>query len=103
MLKPLRKSKNALVTLVVAVGFVLAMLLEVSGALEVVELKLLDARFLNGYNPYREDSSVVLVAIDQSSLNYFQKQGQSWPWPREFYAVLTRYLTQAGAKVIAFD
>lgn len=103
ILKQLRKSKPALVVAIAAVGFLLAMLLQLSGALDVAELKLLDVRFLNGYNPEREDNSVVMVAIDQSSLTYFQKQGQSWPWPREFYAVLVRYLTQAGAKVIAFD
>lgn len=103
MLKSLRKSKTALIAVIATGGFVLATLLQLSGALEVVELKLLDVRFLNSYNAHRKDSTVVIVAIDQSSLSYFQKQGQSWPWPREFYAVLTRYLTQAGAKVIAFD
>ncbi|NTV45393.1 MAG: CHASE2 domain-containing protein [Chlorobiales bacterium] len=30
-------------------------------------------------------------------------QSISWPWPREFYGVLTTYLTKAGAKVIAYD
>lgn len=81
----------------------MALLLQSTGLLELAELRLLDARFLMSYNPERKDSAVVIVAIDQSSLSYFQKQGQSWPWPREFYAVMTRYFSQAGAKVIAFD
>lgn len=101
--KQLRKSKPVRIAAVTLAGFGLSALLQVLGLLEVVELKLLDVRFLYGHNPHREDNSVVMVAIDQNSLTYFQKQGQSWPWPREFYAVMVRYLHKAGAKVIAFD
>ncbi len=102
-LRQLQRSKPTLIAVVSAVGFGLAALLQIAGMLEIVELKLLDARFLSGYRAERKDNSVVIAAIDQSSLTYFQKQGQSWPWPREFYAALVRYLTKAGARVIAFD
>ena len=102
-LRQLQRSKPVLIAVVSAVGFGLAALFQIAGVLEVAELKLLDVRFLSGYRAEREDNSVVLAAIDQSSLTYFQKQGQSWPWPREFYAALVRYLTKAGARIIAFD
>jgi len=102
-LRQLQRSKPTLIAVVSAVGLGLAVLLQIAGMLEIVELKLLDARFLSGYRAERKDNSVVIAAIDQSSLTYFQKQGQSWPWPREFYAALVRYLTKAGARVIAFD
>lgn len=47
---------------------------------------------------------VVIIAIDQNSLNYFQENLQLlWPWPRDMYALATDFLTDCGAKVIAFD
>jgi len=47
---------------------------------------------------------VVIVAIDQNSLNFIQKNLLVlWPWPREFYASITDFLTELGARVVAFD
>ena len=48
--------------------------------------------------------NVVIVCVDQQSLDeYYRKERQSWPWPRDFHAQLVRYLTECGAKAIAFD
>ena len=52
--------------------------------------------------PVKPDS-VVIVVIDQFSLKYFNDNKQQWPWPREFYASITDYLTKCGAKAIVFD
>ncbi len=43
---------------------------------------------------------IVIVAIDESS---FDELDQQWPWPRSLHAKLIDSLSQAGAKVIAFD
>ncbi len=48
---------------------------------------------------YRPDPSLVLVAIDDRSL---QALGQ-WPWPRATHARLLDRLTQAGATKVALD
>jgi adenylate cyclase len=47
----------------------------------------------------KEDLGVVIVDIDEASLEEF---GQ-WPWPRNLVAELVDKLTKAGAGVIAFD
>ncbi|MDP2984480.1 MAG: adenylate/guanylate cyclase domain-containing protein [Candidatus Latescibacter sp.] len=48
--------------------------------------------------------NVVIVCVDQQSLDeYYRKERQSWPWPRDFHAQLVRYLTECGAKAIVFD
>jgi len=55
---------------------------------------------------YREihPEDVVIIAIDQNSLNHLQEhQKLLWPWPRDVYAMMTDFLTECGAKVIAFD
>ncbi|HPC35406.1 MAG TPA: adenylate/guanylate cyclase domain-containing protein [Candidatus Marinimicrobia bacterium] len=49
-------------------------------------------------------SEAVIIAIDQNSLDYFQKNFQVlWPWPRDIYAMATNYLNSCGAKVILYD
>ncbi len=48
------------------------------------------------------DAPIVLVAIDQSSLDWVQKElGLGWPWPRELYGVMAGYLR--GARAQAWD
>ncbi|MBI3929302.1 MAG: adenylate/guanylate cyclase domain-containing protein [Armatimonadetes bacterium] len=42
---------------------------------------------------------IVLVAIDAASVEKFGR----WPWPRDVHARLIRRLSEAGARVIAFD
>lgn len=48
---------------------------------------------------YRPDPSVLIVAIDEGSL---QRIGQ-WPWPRSIHARLLDRLTDAGAERVALD
>lgn len=46
-----------------------------------------------------EGSPVLIVDIDEESL---RRIGQ-WPWPRDYLALITRYLQDAGAAAIAYD
>jgi adenylate cyclase len=47
---------------------------------------------------------VVLAIANQADLDAIaDATGEGWPWPREYWAVLTRFLTDAGASVIGFD
>ncbi len=68
-----------------------------------VERETLDWRMRAAAGSRRPDSSVVIAAIDQKSLTFFQKNGVAWPWPREFYGILLDYLHEGGARVVAFD
>ena len=49
--------------------------------------------------PHAADSSITVVAIDDASIG---KIGR-WPWPRSVHADLIKKLSDAGAKVIAYD
>ncbi|MBI9032206.1 adenylate/guanylate cyclase domain-containing protein [bacterium] len=68
-----------------------------------VENTSLDFRFKNFTIEEKADTNIVLVAIDDQSLEFANQNGTFWPWPREFYALITNYLTQCGAKQIIFD
>lgn len=69
-----------------------------------LEDKTLDFRFRLFPRPAAADTSIVMVAIDQGSLDYAGKVlRQGWPWPREFYAVVTSFLAGADAASLTFD
>src|SRR3989304_2030043 len=54
-----------------------------------------------GTRPAPED--VVVVAIDKDSANHFGIIGGPDEWPRQLHTRLMQKLSNAGAKVIAFD
>ncbi|MBP6607715.1 MAG: adenylate/guanylate cyclase domain-containing protein [Nitrospira sp.] len=66
---------------------------------EVVELKALDHLVRRYADPAKADPNLVLLAIDESSLEAFGR----WPWPRDRFGYVVRYLKQAGAKAVVFD
>jgi adenylate cyclase len=71
--------------------------------LEEIEYKLTDYRFRFTSIPEKADSNVVIVAIDDSSLEFFAANGISWPWPRSYYAYVVDYFTACGAEAVLFD
>ncbi len=66
---------------------------------EVVELEALDHLVRRYADPAKSDSALLLLAIDESSLEAFGR----WPWPRDRFGYVVRYLKQAGAKAVVFD
>jgi len=78
--------------------------LYLGGLLEVAELKTLDRRFRAAppATPAVTDP-IVIVAIDQNSLQRMSENGHGWPWPRDVYDYMITFLTHAGAKAVVFD
>lgn len=76
-----------------------APLLSLLGPIQTVELKSLDHRFRLHADPAGASQDIVLVAIDEASLQTFGR----WPWPRDRHGYLVQYLKAAGARAIAFD
>ncbi len=71
--------------------------------MQETELKLLDQRFRLDPVTDKADTNIVLVAIDDFSLDFFSENGISWPWPRSFYGYAVDYFTRAGAASVIFD
>jgi adenylate cyclase len=48
-------------------------------------------------NPDKGHQGIVIVQVDQSSLDSLAAEGVTWPWPRQVYAPLFERLVQADA------
>jgi adenylate cyclase len=47
--------------------------------------------------------NIVLVVIDQSSLESAKRQGINWPWPRQMYAPIVQFCGLSGARAVVID
>ena len=81
----------------------LVLLLYFGNILESYELKTYDqlSRLKASRSPAPEE--VVLIVVDQNSLEAAQKEGINWPWPRQMYAPILQFCAAAAAKAVAFD
>jgi len=95
--KPVKKRLTA--TAVGVSVFLLALALHGTGLLEIAELKTLDHRYNRYADPAKAGKDIVLVAVDEASLETFGR----WPWPRDRHGYVVHYLKEAGAKAIVFD
>lgn len=89
-----------------ALSFILVIVTLVISSLTLVsdfENKLLDYRFSHWSGTTQADSNIIIISIDDGSLDFFANNGVSWPWPRSFYSHLIDYLTVEGAQTIVFD
>lgn len=60
------------------------------------ELKVYD--LLTRYvSPAKKYENICLIYIDQLSIDALSRQGITWPWPRQIYAPLIDYLSEADA------
>jgi len=82
----------------------------VSGALyqlaffRTMEMKTYDLRFQLLAVPVKADPSIVLVEIDDFSLDRMAQEGVGrFPWPRDIYGDLIDYLARGKPRVVAFD
>lgn len=91
--------KQATATVVGIAVSLVVLALYYSGLLAIAELKTLDHRFQQYADPRRADKNLILVAVDEPSLETFGR----WPWPRDRFGYVVRYLREAGAKAVVFD
>ncbi len=74
------------------------------GAFEPLDLMAIDAMQRAHVVQGQADPDIVLLAIDDSSLAYFkEKLALSYPWPRDAYAHILRFLDKAGVRGVFFD
>jgi len=84
--------------------FILSVFLSKVGLFNSLENKTYDSRMLrtSALAPHSDD--IVLVIINQESIDWAQKEkGWSWPWPREAYAQIIDFFSAGNVNSIAFD
>jgi adenylate cyclase len=80
-----------------AISFVLSLAAAFSGVLNIYELRSFDLLSRN-LNPAGTSDNIVIVAVDQKSLDALSAQKMiNWPWPRQVYAPILAYLSEADA------
>jgi adenylate cyclase len=67
------------------------------------EMGLFDARVRAFDGRVPADTNVVIVAVDDRSLEALEPQLGRWPWPRDVYQNALAYLSFAGARQVVFD
>jgi adenylate cyclase len=78
------------------------LLLYLAGVLTSLERKTEDVRF-KLFADHRHDPGIVIITVDEASLDFYRNYLGTWPWPREVFGALIDYLSAGGARVIAFD
>ncbi|MCX5915409.1 MAG: CHASE2 domain-containing protein [Deltaproteobacteria bacterium] len=98
-----RKGKIISGALIGLLAWILVLLLYSGNILESYELKTYDqlCQLKADRSPAPEE--VVLIVVDQNSLEAARKEGINWPWPRQMYAPILQFCAAAGAKAVAFD
>ena len=89
-----------------AVGAAVALLLVLlrgTYVLQSLELKTVDLRFRTLHDPAKADTNIVIVDVDNLSLDLLRPSLGRYPWPRDAWDALVRYLTAGGAKAVGFD
>ncbi len=71
--------------------------------LEAYELKTYDLRVGMATKSRNHNPDVVILAIDDASLEILEDELGRWPWPRDVYVDAIDYLERDGADSIAFD
>ena len=90
--------------LVGAVAFLIVLAGQSLHLFRALEWKSWDARLRLFAQPERAGKDIVIVLVDQYSLDTYNKQHNlSWPWPRQMYAVLIDFLKTGGAAACFFD
>jgi adenylate cyclase len=90
----------ALATAILAAG---ALELFGFGFLKPLENRLLDSFVRHQASALAPDPDIVLVDIDEKSLNRMQKEAGRWPWPRVVHADLLDGLGAQKPRAIVFD
>ncbi len=97
------KGKIFLGALIGILSWSLIFLFYAYGFFEPYELKTYDALCRLHAQRFPAPPEVVLIVVDQGSLEAAQRQGIQWPWPRQMYAPIVQYCAAAEARALAFD
>jgi adenylate cyclase len=89
-----------------SIGLAAALLALAIGALpfaETIELKTYDWRMRATADPAAASRDIVLIAIDDASIEALEPIVGQWPWPRLVHAALLDFLARARPRIVLYD
>jgi adenylate cyclase len=91
------------VCLVVILAAAIGLVLQFTRAGEWLENGAFDARARGTARPGKADSRIVIIDIDNASFDELQDKLGRWPWPRQVWTEIVRYVSKGQPSAIAFD
>jgi adenylate cyclase len=94
------------ILLILAAGLLVAGVLAAlrgTYAMAALELTTLDLRFRVLHRAEGADTSIVILDVDDLSLDLLRPAVGRWPWPRDVWATVVDYAAAGGARAVAFD
>ena len=98
-----QKKKVIAALLITLLTFISFFYLQKTHFFQLLELKTIDQRFQLAQKNLKAHDDVVLVMLDESSLQTLKSILGRWPWPRAIYRDIIDFFSAAGAKAILFD
>ncbi len=90
-----KPSRSSAIILVALISFLLSLLF-ITPFFSIFELKAYDL-LSRRFNPLQGSADIIVVQIDQASLDALAEEGVTWPWPRQIYAPIFERLARAEA------
>lgn len=89
----------------VSVAMILASVPPTRSAANAIDRSFYDAFFRLREPESQLDSDIVIIAVDQNSIDQIAEEADHfrWPWPREYWGQVLQYLQNCGAKAVAMD
>src|SRR5207245_249345 len=97
--KRLRRGLSILTAALIALFCVL----ERGGNLDWLENRSSDLRAVATLNPAKADRDIVIIDIDNPSFRVLTEDLGRWPWTRQVWTQLLRYITPGRPKLVLFD
>lgn len=97
-IKPFSPHIRKIIILTIS-SFTISLIIFLSDILGIFELKAYDL-FSRYLNPIRSSDNIIIVQVNQESIDALSKEGITWPWPRQIYAPIIEYLSEADAVFI---
>jgi len=106
MAKKKKFGKKTAALIIAVFVFLIIAGLHLTGVFKFLESKSYDmrVRFWAESTFNRPSDEIVVVLLDQDSLDWAQKErGWGWPWPRQAYAEIVDYMNISNASALIFD
>ena len=91
------------IVLISLVASLLVLILRLYPPVQIFALKGDDLQFRLFSVPEKADPRIILIHVDQASLDHFEKDNIPFPWPRSLYNPIVEYATAGGANAVVFD
>jgi adenylate cyclase len=96
-----KKKRNAIIMAIILLSTMAT--ISQSEWFGVLELKSVDARTRWLRKNLAAPNDIVLILIDEASLDSMQALFGRWPWPRRVFAEMIEFLSGCGAKALLID